>query len=83
LDGDLPPWDTWVAYLIARRDVIRASWNKPPPFRLDVLVCWVPQMFAELVDQGLDASEVPLGEWVSESRPLRDLHADLLRSLGG
>ena len=82
LNGDLPPWDTWVTYLLAPRSLLREHWNRPAPHRLEVLVCWIPTRFVELADRGFANSEIPLGEWAPIDRPLRALHRDLLRSLG-
>lgn len=81
LNGDLPPWDTWIAYLIAPRDRIRASWTTARYRPTEALVCWIPEAFIGLAERGLAESEIDMGAWVPSNRPLKVLHEEIVLSL--
>ncbi|WP_315796669.1 hypothetical protein [Bradyrhizobium sp. SZCCHNRI3043] len=55
-DGNVPPWDTWVAYL---QEDHEASY----------ILAWVPRPMVHMVDAGLRLIPEQCVEWVDERRP--------------
>jgi hypothetical protein len=63
--GDVPPWDTWLAYVDEQPNV-EADLHAKGAYWVSYLVCWVPAPLVDLVTQGICANPVECVAWASD-----------------
>ena len=72
-EEDLPPWDTWIAYLPERNIAQPASLEDAANVHF-YLVSWVPPEFVDLVQAGIEASSFGSIQWATDL-DIEDLRA--------
>jgi hypothetical protein len=72
-ESDMPPWDTWVAYMEGTRN------ERGVPDHLGCLVSWVPPIFISAVESAVQVNAYGALYWLRESKlPFAELFLNLL-----
>lgn len=99
-NNDVPPWDTWVAG-VTGLPACDSSGNRddcwPPTLSAtleggkrnrDLLVSWIPQQFASVINQAIEAECIGMIVWADDLRPnngtgprWQDIVPDWLRNI--
>lgn len=62
-EDDLPPWDTWICYLIMNSDdVALPGWQ----YQKEYLVSWVPEVWVDLAKIGVEEHFLDCMSWASQ-----------------